>query len=137
VRLSLGNIDLMDETIQAGMAGGEFQDRCLKPLGHPSFLAISNAYTNFRKARTTNSRGLAGVLPEQARVDAQCNVGLGVAKALGGGDDVEALVDQPRRTVCGSAWDVTSGTRSRANSLTVLFLGSSSVLPSAREMPET
>src|SRR5262245_11054165 len=31
-----------------------FQDRCLKPLGHPSFLAISATYTSFRTARTAN-----------------------------------------------------------------------------------
>jgi hypothetical protein len=41
--------------VLAGMAEGGFQDRCLKPLGHPSFAARSNAYTSFRKARTANN----------------------------------------------------------------------------------
>jgi hypothetical protein len=44
VRFSPENLDEMARDRTGRDGPDEFQDRCLKPLGHPSGLATSNSY---------------------------------------------------------------------------------------------
>jgi hypothetical protein len=50
--------------------------------------------TILAERRIDRGCGLAVVVAEQMRVDAQCNVWLGVSQALADGDDIDTRVDE-------------------------------------------
>jgi hypothetical protein len=51
-RFQAENIGKTGRKIRHGTAECEFQDRCLKPLGHPSLPATSNIYACLAKEKT-------------------------------------------------------------------------------------
>ena len=70
---------MRDRGIQAGTAIPEFQDRCLKPLGHPSEAGISVAY---RKLLTNAMRTWTQVRPKASCFPGKSEKKAALAQAL-------------------------------------------------------
>ncbi len=104
-----------------------FQDRCLKPLGHPSLLCLQSLSSGppqnkprigthlapqpsgCTKCCIDGGRGLTVVFPEQVRVGAQGDVRLRLSEPMADGDNIDTGIDQLAGVRMPQRVDVTSG----------------------------